>query len=371
MGILSSIGRVGGAVLGSSKIPLVSGIGSSIENMASQSQSYEYQERLLEKQQKFAAEQAEIDRKWNSAPEQAKRLTEAGVNPFFALSGATPSTVQSQSGGSAPSSPVGSDVGSQLGQRAQQLSLERQNVEADIDLKRSQEQLNSEDAKTRHQQNLVSMLLDFNKAGFISQEKAESVSRQLLNQQSYDFNSVYNEKQIESITLDNQFKSINNQIADFNLKHLDERFKMEMASTRAQIARDFASAANLNAEINLYKAQSFHFSELGWQTMQNIRQNHMTDDQAKRYIESTVQEIEGNAKKALSQGDTSYWKETGQILSSFLMGFVGIKSLGFLSKAKNAVKAYKAGRDAAKKSKALNDGVKTYKTSQEALYGVD
>lgn len=371
MGILSGIARLGGAALGSTKIPVLSGVGSAIENSASQQQSFEYQERLLEKQQKFAAEQAQIDREWNSAPEQAKRLTEAGVNPFFSLSGASPSVVQSQGAGSAPSSPSSSDVGSQLGQQAQRLNLERQSIEADIDLKRSQEHLNSEDAKTRNQQNLVKMLLDFKKAGLISQETAESYSRQALNQQSFDFNDVYNEKRLESITLDNQLKGIENEIADFNLKNLNERFKMEMASTRAQIARDLASAANLSAQINLFKAESFHFNELGWQTLQNIRQNHMTDEQAKRYIEATVQEVEGNAKRAVSQGDTSYWKETGQILSSFLMGFVGLNVVGAFGKVKNAVRAFKAGRAAAKQSKAVNNSVKTYKTSQDALYGAD
>lgn len=402
MSFLSGIGRVAGAALGSSGGAIgsaiggkagniiggiLSGVGSSAENAASMRQQYEYQKNLqqlshqysletLDKQQSFAASQSEKDRQWNSASSQAQRLRDAGVNPFFALSGSAPSMVQSQGAGSvspvsAPGAPLGNSVGSQLGMQAMTNIAEQEQLNRDSSLKQSVEQLNRTDALTRYARNSADIILSMKKAGLISAEEARTKVETDISNLNRDYYEAIAGKRVESFNLDVQLKQIEKELGDFNVKHLDERFKIEMASARASIVRDFAAASNLTAQINLYKAESFHYNQLAWNVMQITRQAHMTDEQTKRYIEATVQQVEGDAKKAGAQGDTSYWKETGQILSSFLMGFVGLKSLGILSKAKNAVRAYKAGRAAAKQSKAINDGVKTYKTSQEALYGVD
>lgn len=63
----------------------------------------QWSEKMLEKQQQFALNMYEDSKKYNSAPEQVKRLKEAGLNPMLVMGGANAGSAASTSVGGTPS----------------------------------------------------------------------------------------------------------------------------------------------------------------------------------------------------------------------------------------------------------------------------
>lgn len=369
MSFLSGVGRVAGAALGSAGGAIgnliggkagsavgsaLSGIGSSAESAASMRQQYEYQKNLqqlshqysletLNKQQNFAAAQSEIDRNWNSASSQASRLREAGINPFFALSGSAPSMVQSQGAGSvssvsAPNAPFGSSVGSQLGMQSMLNIAQQDQLNRDSSLKQSVEQLNRTDALTRYARNSADIILSMKKAGLISAEEAKTKAETAIENLNRDYYESIAGKRVESFNLDVELKQLDKAFADFNVKHLDERFKLEVAQTNASILQLLASAENLKASALTQPALRYHLIAMGQQIGQELRRQSMTPEQQKRFAESMVKNLEEQARQHGVEADTGFWKALGGIVVGAVTGL----GLGrFLGPASKVVKGFK------------------------------
>lgn len=363
MSFLSGIGRVAGAAVGSAGGAIgsviggkagnivggiLSGVGASAENAASMRQQYEYQKSLqqlshqysletLDKQQSFAASQSEKDRQWNSASAQAQRLREAGVNPFFALSGSAPSMVQSQGAGSvspvsAPVAPLGNSVGSQLGMQAMLNVAEREQLNRDSSLKQSVEQLNRTDALTRYARNSADIILSMKKAGLISAEEAKTKAETAIENLNRDYYEAVADKRVESFNLDVELKQLDKTLSEFNVKHLDERFKLEVAQTNASILQLLASAENLKASALTQPALRFHLNAMGQQIGQEMQRQKMTPEQQKRFAEAMVKDLEEQARRNGVDADTGFWKALGGIVVGAVTGLGLGRFLGPASK---------------------------------------
>ncbi len=369
MSFLSGVGRIAGAALGSAGGAIgsaiggkagnivggvLSGVGSSAENAASMRQQYEYQKNLqqlshqysletLDKQQSFAASQSEKDRQWNSASAQAQRLREAGVNPFFALSGAAPSMVQSQGAGSvspvsAPSAPSGNSVGSQLGMQSLINIAQQEQLNRDSSLKQSVEQLNRTDALTRYARNSADIILSMKKAGLISAEEAKTKADTAISNLNRDYYESIANKRVESFNLDVELKQLDKALSQFNIKHLDERFKLEVAQTNASILQLLASAENLKASALTQPALRFHLIAMGQQIGQEMSRQSMTPEQQKRFAEAMVLNLEEQARQHGVEADVGFWKALGGIVVGAITGL----GLGkFLGPASKVVKGFK------------------------------
>lgn len=391
MSFLSGLGKIAGAALGSAGGPIgslvgskiagaaLSGVGSSVENAANQRQSYEYQRKLqqlshqyameqLQKQQDFAASQSEIDRKWNSAPEQANRLREAGVNPFFALSGSQPSSVQSQSAGSAspvsaPSAPSSSNVGSQLGSQAMLRVAEEKQLETDSALKNSVKHLNETDALTRYAQNSAEIILSMKKAGLIDAQEARTRTEDTLKHLDVDYYRAIKDKRVESYNLDVDLKSLDKTFKQFNVKHLDERYALELAKTRSEISNMLASAEYFHESALSQPSLRYHLIMQGAQIAQVMERENMSPEQRKRFAEAMVKDLEERAKLAGAKGDTEFWKAFGGIIIGAASS-IGIG--GVIGKAGKLFKVFKSAKNAKNASKVIDT-----RSRDEVLFGSD
>lgn len=370
MSFLSGLGRIAGGILGASGGAVgsliggktgqavgsaISGIGGTAESAAAARQQYEYQralqqmsqdfsEKMLGKQQDFAAAQSAIDREWNSEGAKASRLRAAGLNPVFALGNIAAGQVQSQSGGSAPSAgapsagSVPSPVGSHLGMEAVNQIRMSDLAEADIENKKTISHLNRIDAYTKYSRDFADIILKSREAGLISAKEAHERTLNSLDQLNYEFYQQANPYRIEELSLNNAILSVEQSIKALELEYLPARFRSEMALIQSEISKNFADAS-LSKEKG--RTEAMLRTKL-YQEARHIKQvcerEKLSPEQSAQMAQAMLDEAIANAKAAGAQGDTEFWNRVVDMGTSIISGALGITLVGKGAKALRGAK---------------------------------
>lgn len=360
MSFLSGLGRIAGGILGASggavgsliggdtgKVvgSAISGIGGTAESAAAARQQYEYQralqqmsqdfsEKMLGKQQDFAAAQSAIDREWNSEGAKASRLRTAGLNPVFALGNIAAGQVSSQSGGSAPSAgvpsagSVPSPVGSHLGMDAVNQMRMADLAEADIENKKTISHLNRIDAYTKYSRDFSDIILKSREAGLISAKEAHERTQNSLDQLNLEFYQEANPYRIEELSLNNAILSVEKSIKSLELDYLPAKFRSELALVQSEISRNFADAA-LSKEKG--RSEAMLRTKL-YQEARHIKQicerEKLSPEQSAQMAQAMLDEAIANAKAAGAQGDTEFWNRVVDMGTSIISGALGITLVG-------------------------------------------
>lgn len=370
MSFLSGLGRIAGGILGAAGGAAgsfiggksgqaigsaISGIGGAAESAAAARQQYEYQralqqmsqdfsEKMLGKQQDFAAAQSAIDREWNSEGAKASRLRDAGLNPVFALGNIAAGQVTSQSGGSAPfagtPSPgsVPSAVGAHLGVDALNQMRMSDLAEADIDNKKTLSHLNRIDAYTKYSRDFADIILKTREAGLIDAKEAHERTQNALDQLNYEFYQEANPYRIEELGLNNAILSVEKSIKALELEYLPARFRSELALVQSEISRNLADAALSKEKGRTEAMLRTKFYQEARRIKQICEREKLSPEQSAQMAQAMLDEAIANAKAAGAQGDTEFWSRVVDVGSTIISGALGITLLGKGAKALRGAK---------------------------------
>lgn len=370
MSFLSGLGRIAGGILGAAGGAAgsfiggksgqtigsaISGIGGAAESAAAARQQYEYQralqqmsqdfsEKMLGKQQDFAAAQSAIDREWNSEVAKASRLRDAGLNPVFALGNIAAGQVTSQSGGSAPfagtpsSGSVPSAVGAHLGVDALNQMRMSDLAEADIDNKKTLSHLNRIDAYTKYSRDFADIILKTREAGLIDAKEAHERTQNALDQLNYEFYQEANPYRIEELGLNNAILSVEKSIKALELEYLPARFRSELALVQSEISRNLADAALSKEKGRTEAMLRTKFYQEARRIKQICEREKLSPEQSAQMAQAMLDEAIANAKAAGAQGDTEFWSRVVNVGSTIISGALGITLLGKGAKALRGAK---------------------------------
>lgn len=303
VGGLSS-GSPVGALLGG-----LSGLGSVADNdtnfsnqMALQQQGQQWQEHMVDKQNL-----------WNSAPEQAKRYREAGINPVLALGNGQPGIVSSGGSSGTNSAPPVSNPA--LSAEHSRLLLEKDAIESQAAKNRAEAAKAEAEADTENKMRILRMIFQGRQNKILSHDAAIKSFDEIFARDTLDMRKdiVFNERSRTSHEATLAYA--NAQMALFNKEHQNERFTAELAQIYQNIALAAAQGDAARAQAEASRAFSMLNSALA-------AKEDYSPEQLKSMQKGTVDMITANARMMTSD---SNWQSTERILK-WLFGGIGAAS---------------------------------------------
>lgn len=295
--------------------------------LALQQQGQQWQEHIIDKQNQ-----------WNSAPAQADRYREAGINPVMALGGGQSGIVSSGgSSGVNNSIPISDSVAVSNEQRM--FDLQNRIGDADIKEKEASAARSSAEADTENKSRVLKLISLAKNNNLIDAKAAKESAQSLVFGEEASFLKATQtpRREVEFTKMNQEvYRSLqifaDAQIAQFNVSVAGTRFKAELANAYAQIALAAKQGSMFDAMASAQKASSY------LQTVLGNNQNY-SDEQREQILEATVKQIRSAAEMAGI--DTKYREfqiimdqvtnALGQALGLTLIG-KGVKALGTGSK---------------------------------------
>lgn len=315
--IAKGIGSLGSAALGafSKSNPLTSfasgALGSLTQfgqdsqnfgnSMALQQQGQQWQEHIIDKQNQ-----------WNSAPAQAERYRQAGINPVMALGGGSSGIVSSGgSSGVSNSFPVSDAV--VMGNEFKRIQMEKELSDSQSEMNRAAAAKSAAEAETENKSRVLKLAATAKQEGLISSQTARNTAEANVLGEDFEFKRAtqkYRQSQEFERTNQEVYRSLlafsEAQIASFNAKHVGERFVSEQAQIYARIALSAAQGRAAEATAEAQKAVA------GLNTVLANNQNY-TDEQREQLLKATIQSIRA---AAVSSGIDADWRQFDHIMNS-------------------------------------------------------
>lgn len=285
--------------------------------MALQQQGQQWQEHIIDKQNE-----------WNSAPAQAERYRQAGINPVLALGGGSSGIVSSGgSSGVNSSVPVSDSVAISNEQRAYQ--LQSRIADADIEAKQAAAARSRSEAETEDRSRTLKLLGMMKNNDLIDANTAKSKAESLVFGEEASFlhatQTPRREVEFSKMTQET-YRTLqmfaDAQIAQFNASVVDKKFNAELASIYAQIALSAKQGSMYDAMSQAELASSYLQRVLG------DNQNY-SEEQRAQLLKSTIDQIK-NA--AISSGIDVDWKTFDKVLGAAATVIGGALSLSFVGK---------------------------------------
>lgn len=329
--VLSTVtGAAGGFLTGGSQ-GAIQGAVSTIGNQIDAQQNYENALKLQMQGQQWQESIIDKQNQWNSAPEQAKRYREAGINPVMALGNGQSGIVSAGgSSGTNQAPPVASTAMS---------FQENARINNESDIARSTSALNNASAAkaeaetdTENELRALKVASYAKNNGLIDANTAKAKAEEAIYSQEEKYLKRTLDARVESTLTkmtQEQYRSIqlfaDAQIASFNAAHIDERYQQELALLYAQTILAVKSGNYQDAAARAQDAGAF---------LSNVLANNQnyTPEQREQLLKSTLQMIRNQV--ALSGADVD-WKTFDKIMnavSGVLGGALSVAGLGFLSK---------------------------------------
>lgn len=334
-----TVGKLAGSVLGAFGVSSQNGLNYD-QQLALQQQGQQWQEHIIDKQNL-----------WNSAPEQANRYREAGINPVLALGGGSSGIVSSGGSSGVNSAPPAHDAAmlgtqyKQLEQRDRELDINADVGAAQADASEASAQKSREEAETEHKTRVLRI------ASLLNENERQRIANRLLK----------NEERVSSSTVDDRISLVKEEvkqsiertsqmvaqtvIAKFEADNISRRFSAELDVMRSQITKNFAdaqlaihtgNAADAAAAASRAKAQLDRLNSF----------THMySKTQLEQIKQGTVDSIVAASQQA--QSDAS-WRDVNNAIGAFTnallgvgAGAVGFGKVGQLIKGPTKVSGFK------------------------------
>lgn len=291
--------------------------------MALQQQGQQWQEHIIDKQNA-----------WNSAPAQAERYRQAGINPVMALGGGSSGIVSSGgASGTNSSVPVSDSVAISNEQR--QYQLQSRVADADIESKQASAARSRAEAETEDRSRVLKLLGMMKQNNLIDANTAKSKAESLVFGEEAAFLKATQtpRQEVEFSRMKQEvYRSLqmfaDAQIAQFNASVVDKKFNAELASTYAQIALAAKQGSMYDAMSQAELASSYLQRVLG-------DNQNFSDEQRAQLLQSTIDQIK-NA--AISSGVDVEWKVFDKVLGAATaiignaLGFYGLGKISSVSR---------------------------------------
>lgn len=310
------------------------------QQLALQQQGQQWQEHIIDKQNL-----------WNSAPEQAKRYRDAGINPVLALGNGSSGIVSSGGSSGVNSAPPAQDAAmlgtqyKQLEQRDRELDINADVGSAQADAAKASAQKSREEAETERKSRVLKI------ASLLGETQRQRVANRILK----------NEERISSSTVDDRISLVKEEvkqsfqrtsqmvaqtiISKFQSENVSRKFNAELQLIGSQIQKNFAdiqlaihtgNAQEAAAKASAARAQ---LDELNGKT-------HMySKTQLEQIKQGTVDSIVAASQQA--QSDAS-WRDVNNAIGAFTnallgvgAGAVGFGKVGLLLKGPAKVSGFK------------------------------
>lgn len=341
MGFLSTLGKIAGAVGGTAISALAGGspvgaIGSAaagaLGSLANDSQNFENSMKLQQQGQEWQEKIIQQQNEWNSVGAQSKRYREAGINPYMALGNGQSGIVSSGgSSGINSAAPVSDAIA--MSNEFQQLNLQKKIAESQITANNASAAKSQAEADTENQTRILKSLsylkqnnlLDNQSVRELAQSKVLDQQEQLM-ARTQNLNFEIAGQAATRAAYETEKAAVDLRLSWFNLDHLDERFKIEMATAEANIALLLAKGRTEAAMREAQRAQAYYNTVIG-------SNQDYSPEQRKQFLESTLSSIKANA---ISAGIDADWREfnNGVDAAAKVIGS-GVGVVGALSNIKN------------------------------------
>lgn len=333
-GVGVAAGALTGGALGSlgkgASSAILGGLGS-LGNQMDAQQNYDNALKLQMQGQQWQESIIDKQNQWNSAPEQAKRYREAGINPVMALGNGQSGIVSAGgSSGTNQAPPVASTAMS---------FQENARINNESDITRSTSALNNASAakaeaetNTENELRALKVLSYAKNNNLIDANTAKAKAEEAIYSQEEKYLKRTLDARVETTLTkmtQEQYRSIqlfaDAQIASFNAAHIDERYQQELALLYAQTVLAIKSGSYQDAAAKAQRAGAF---------LNNVLANNQnfSPEQRKQLLKSTIEMLRNEV--TLSGADVD-WKTFDKIMnavSGVLGGALSVAGLGFLTK---------------------------------------
>ncbi len=315
--LVKGVANVGGSFLGPAGKVIAGGVSQAIEDQ----QNFDNQMKLQQQGQQWQEHIIDKQNAWNSAPAQAERYRQAGINPVMALGNGQSGIVSSGGSSGVNSAHPMSDSSRQLGLDWQNQALQKRLNDSVIDMNRAAAAKADAETETENAQRFLRTLKIGSEIGALNSKSLSDYTKSLVNSMEHEFLQKTMPDRINIVSeqvRQEVFRTMNYladaQLKEFNLKHAPERLKVELAEGYSRVALNYANGnvAESQRELNNtlkrlrgYEANKINFTP---QQLQDIRQ-------------STVDEIIAGAEEAGVRAD---WAEFREIMNGINLGIGGL-----------------------------------------------
>lgn len=341
MSFLSGLGKIVGAV-GGTAISALAGstpigqIGSAaagvLGSLANDSQNYEHQMALQQQGQEWQEKIINQQNQWNSVGAQSQRYRDAGINPYFAL-GNGQSGIVSSGGSSGVNSAIPASDAVAMSNEFQRVNFERQVAESQVTANNAAAARSQAEADTENQTRILkslsylkqNKLLDNQSIRELAQSKVLEQQEQLM-ARTQNLNVEIAGQAATRAVYETEKAAVDLRLSWFNLNHVDDRFKIEMATAEANIALLLAKGRTEAALREAQRAQAYYNTVLG-------NNQDYSPEQRRQFLQSTLSTIKSNA---ISAGIDADWREfnNGLDAAAKVIGS-GVGVVGTISNIKN------------------------------------
>lgn len=331
------VGKAVGSLFGKSS-DVVGGLVSSVLGgfSSSQQNGLNYDQQLALQQQGQQWQEHIIDKQnaWNSAPEQAKRYREAGINPVLALGSGSSGIVSSGGSSGVNSAPPAQDASmlgiqyKQLEQRDRELDMNSSVASAQADSFKASAQKSREEAETESKSRVLKI------ASLLGDTQKQRIANRILR----------NEEQISSSTVDDRISLVKEEakqsiertsqmvaqtvISKFQSENISRKFNAELQLIGSQIQKNFADIQLAIHTGNAQEAAAKAYEAKAQLDNLNSMTHMYSKTQLEQIKQGTVDSIVAASQQA--QSDAS-WRDVNNAISAFtnaLLG-VGAAAVGF------------------------------------------
>lgn len=325
--LLSTVTGAAGGFLTGGPQGAIQGAVSTIGNQIDAQQNYENALKLQMQGQQWQESIIDKQNQWNSAPEQAKRYREAGINPVMALGNGQSGIVSSGgSSGTNPAPPVASTTMS---------FQENARIHNESEIARSTSAFNNANAakadaetETENELRALKVASYAKNNGLIDANTAKTKAEEAIYSQEEKFLKRTLDARVETVLTkmsQEQYRSVQmfaeSQIASFNAAHVDERYRQELALLYAQTILAVKSGNYQDAAARAQDAGAFLNNVLA------SNQNY-TPEQREQLLKSTLQMIRNQVALSGSDVDWKTFDKVMQGVAAVLGGALTITGIG-------------------------------------------
>lgn len=341
--LLKGIAGVGkaaaGSLIKSTPVGAIASAGfDALGSAASDSQNFSNQLALQQQGQQWQEHIIDKQNQWNSAPAQAERYRQAGINPAMAL-GNGQSGIVSSGGSSGVNSAIPSSDSVAISNEQRLFDMQNRVASADVEEKQASAARSRAEAETEDRSRVLKLLGLMKSNNLIDASTAKTKAESLVFGEEASFlkatqtprQEVEFSKMKQEIYRGLQMFA-DAQIATFNAGVVDKKFNAELAQTYAQIALA-AKQGNL--------ADAMSQANLASAYLQRILGNNQnfSPEQREELLRSTLSQIKSAAAAAGIDVDWRVFEKvmkaaTDVISNALGLTIIGKVGTGFLKKPK-------------------------------------
>lgn len=320
--LVKGVANVGGSLLGNSTVgkvgkALLGGVSQGI----SDTQNFENQLALQQQGQQWQEHMVDKQNVWNSAPEQAKRYREAGINPIMALGNGSAGIVSSGGSSGVNSAIPSSDATSQLGIEWQNQAMQKSVNDSVVRMNDATAAKSEAETETENKTRFLKMLKFGSEIGALDSQSLRDYTRSLVDSQEEEFLrrtmdtriNIVSEHQTQEV-----FRTINYlvdaQLKQFDLDHAPERLRAELRESYSRSVLNFANGRLAESQKELNGALK---------RLRDLEANKIdfTPEQLQSIRQATVDQIIAAAKEA---GISADWATFREVMNGINQGIGGL-----------------------------------------------